>query len=95
MQQKSQPQKSKSSSFFQKLGPRVPVKRIYEELERVGSFPPYVEEFIKEKLKTKDYPTSPHITEKELRDILNELEKNPKDPVSKDIARRIRKRFGL
>ena len=94
MAKKSQPQRA-SSSFFQRQGPQVPLQRIYQELKRIGSFHPYVEEYFKRALERHHHPTSPHITEKELKKTLEELEKNPKDPVSKDVVQKIRRHFGL
>lgn len=90
-QQKPQ---SQSSSLFKRYGGRMTVDRINQMLNQ-KSMHPWEREYIKRVIERYHSPVSPHITEQEFRQALDEMLKNTRDPVERNRIEELKKMFGL
>lgn len=95
--QKSQSPASKqqsSRSLFSRYGGRMTLNQINQLLNRT-TMRPYEREYIKRTIERYHNPLSPHITEQEMRQSLQEMTQNTKDPVQLDLVKKLKKTFGL
>lgn len=90
-QQKPQPQKP---SLFSRYGGRMTTNQINQILDRKPMHP-WEKEYLKRVIERYHNPVSPHITEEEFRQALDEMQKNTRDPVERNRIEDLKKTFGL
>ena len=87
-------QQKKEPSLFQRYGGRMTTQQIERLLDQM-SMHPWEKEYVKRVFERYHSPTSPHITEKEFEQGLNEMLRNTRDPVERNRIEQIKRKFGL
>jgi hypothetical protein len=88
------PQEKKSDSLFKQYGGRMTTRQIEQFLNRM-TMHPWEREYIKRVFERYHSPVSPHITEEEFKQGLDEMLKNTRDPVERNRIEQIKRKFGL
>lgn len=88
------PKQQSSRNLFSQYGGRMTLNQINQLLNGT-TMRPYEREYIKRTIERYHSPVSPHITEQEMRQSLQEMTKNTNDPVQLDLVEKLKKTFGL
>jgi hypothetical protein len=87
-------QQKKPPSLFKRYGGRMTTQQI-DQLINQMSMHPWEKEYVKRVFERYHSPTSPHVTEEEFKQGLDEMLKNTQDPIERNRIEQIKRKFGL
>jgi len=87
-------EQKKPPSIFQRYGGRMTTQQINQLVDQM-SMHPWEKEYVKRVFERFSDPTSPHVTEEEFKQGLDEMLKNSQDPIDRIRIEQIKRKFGL
>ncbi len=91
---KRMPAKPSSSNIFSRHRGRITLRQFNEMISRIP-MRDIEREYSKRVMERFHHPHSPHLTEQELKQGLNEMLHNVRDPIQRQLIERIKRKFGV